>query len=91
MKPLVPIHVVSVAVVYGWLVSSGDERWNWRWSKYFSEDDPSRVPAKHRAMKYAKQIALKLGGGTVKIHSRTGRIQEERTYPRSRDPKRSPG
>lgn len=30
-------------------------------------------------------------GGSVKIHLEKGRIQEERTYPRSRDPKGSPG
>ena len=30
-------------------------------------------------------------GGAVKIKKQNGRIQEERTYPRSADPKRSPG
>lgn len=30
-------------------------------------------------------------GGSVKIQKANGRIQEERTYPRSRDPKRSKG
>jgi hypothetical protein len=29
--------------------------------------------------------------GTVRIHTASGRIQEERTYPRSADPRRSPG
>jgi hypothetical protein len=29
--------------------------------------------------------------GSVKIKKRNGRIQEERTYPRSRDPRRSKG
>lgn len=29
--------------------------------------------------------------GSVKIHKENGRIQEERTYPKSKDPKRSPG
>jgi predicted Zn-dependent protease len=28
---------------------------------------------------------------TVKIHTEDGRIQEERTYPRSADPARTPG
>lgn len=28
---------------------------------------------------------------SVKIHKLNGRIQEERTYPRSSDPRRSPG
>lgn len=30
-------------------------------------------------------------GGSVKIHKENGRIQQERTYPRSRDPKGSRG
>lgn len=30
-------------------------------------------------------------GGSVKIQKENGRIQEERTYPGSADPKRSPG
>jgi hypothetical protein len=29
--------------------------------------------------------------GSVKIKKRNGRVQEERTYPRSRDPRRSKG
>jgi len=35
--------------------------------------------------------AVGKGGGTVRIHLEVGRIQEERTYPGSRDPKKSPG
>lgn len=30
-------------------------------------------------------------GGSVKIQKKTGRIQEERTYPRKKDPRSSPG
>ena len=30
-------------------------------------------------------------GGSMRIHKENGRIQEERTYPRSADPRRSPG
>ena len=30
-------------------------------------------------------------GGSVKIQKMSGRYQEERTYPRSADPKKSPG
>jgi hypothetical protein len=30
-------------------------------------------------------------GGSLKIHLETGRIQEERTYPRSADPRKSRG
>lgn len=34
--------------------------------------------------------AIGKGGGSVRIHKQGGGIQEERTYPRSKDPK-SPG
>jgi hypothetical protein len=30
-------------------------------------------------------------GGSLKIHKENHRIQEERTYPRSADPRRTPG
>lgn len=30
-------------------------------------------------------------GGSVKIHKENGRYQEERTFPRSKDPKKTPG
>lgn len=30
-------------------------------------------------------------GGSVRIHTERGKFQEERTYPRSEDPKKSPG
>ena len=35
--------------------------------------------------------AVGKAGGSVKIKKHNGRIQEERTYPRSRDPRSSPG
>ena len=36
-------------------------------------------------------LARAIKRGTVQIHKANGRIQEERTYPRSADPRRSPG
>lgn len=39
----------------------------------------------------ALKDALGKFGGSVRIHKRDGEIQEERTYPRSKDPKDSPG
>lgn len=35
--------------------------------------------------------ALGSEGGSVRIRKKDGQIQEERTYPRSRDPKQYPG
>lgn len=39
----------------------------------------------------ALERAVGPSGGSVKIQKENGRIQEERTYPGSRDPKRSKG
>lgn len=39
----------------------------------------------------ALERAVGAQGGSVKIQKENGRIQEERTYPRSADPKESPG
>lgn len=35
--------------------------------------------------------AVGAGGGSVQVRNQDGTIQQERTYPRSADPKRSPG
>lgn len=39
----------------------------------------------------ALERAVGSGGGSVKIQKENGRFQEERTYPGSKDPKKSPG
>lgn len=39
----------------------------------------------------ALSSALGANGGSVRIRKENGRYQEERTFPRSKDPKRSPG
>ncbi len=39
----------------------------------------------------ALKRAIGTDGGSVKIQKQNGRIQEERTFPRKADPKRSPG
>ncbi len=43
------------------------------------------------AIKKAKEFILKNGGGSLKIHKVNGRIQEERTYPKSKDPIQTKG
>jgi hypothetical protein len=48
----------------------------------------TKVEAVQNTAKVAKADADAV---TVKIHKEDGRIQEERTYPRSADPRRSPG
>jgi hypothetical protein len=46
---------------------------------------------KREAVSKLAKIVPKEGGGSVRIHNTDGTIQEERTYPRSADPKRSKG
>lgn len=43
------------------------------------------------AIKQSKEFILKNGGGSLKIHKVNGRIQEERTYPKSKDPRQTKG
>jgi hypothetical protein len=51
-----------------------------------------RAPTKSEAVKKAADGARKAPEAiTVKIHKEDGKIQEERTYPRSADPRKSKG
>lgn len=52
----------------------------------------TRAPRKEEAVKKAAAAAKKSPDAvSVKIHKEDGRIQEERTYPRAADPKKSKG
>jgi len=43
------------------------------------------------AIKQSKEFILKNGGGSLKIHKIKGGFQEERTYPKSKDPRKTKG
>lgn len=43
------------------------------------------------AIKESRDFIKSQGGGSLKIHKNNGRIQEERTYPKSKDPIKSKG
>jgi hypothetical protein len=43
------------------------------------------------AIKESRDFIKSQGGGSLKIHKVNGRIQEERTYPKSKDPIKSKG
>lgn len=45
---------------------------------------------KENAVERGREVA-KEGGGSLRIHKENGRIQEERTYPRARDPRKTKG
>lgn len=46
---------------------------------------------KIEAIKSAKDFIESHNGGSLRIHKNSGEFQEERTYPRSKDPKKSKG
>jgi hypothetical protein len=46
---------------------------------------------KPEAIEEARDFVKKQGGGSLKIHKNSGGFQEERTYPRSKDPRKSKG
>ncbi|MFP3592958.1 DUF2188 domain-containing protein [Chryseobacterium sp. SIMBA_038] len=46
---------------------------------------------KIEAIKSAKDFIVSHNGGSLRIHKNSGEFQEERTYPRSKDPKKSKG
>jgi hypothetical protein len=46
---------------------------------------------KPEAIKKAKEFIINQGGGSLKIHKNNGGFQEERTYPRAIDPKKTKG
>jgi len=46
---------------------------------------------KAEAIRQSKEFILNQGGGSLKIHKNNGGFQEERTYPKSIDPKKSKG
>jgi hypothetical protein len=43
------------------------------------------------AIKQSRDFIKSQGGGSLKIHKNNGGFQEERTYPRSKDPRKSKG
>lgn len=52
----------------------------------------AKAPTKVDAVRKTAEVARKDSQAvTVKIHNETGGFQEERTYPRSADPKKSKG
>ena len=68
------------------------KRGGWQLEKDGSDRARARFETKADALKGgALKAAVGRDGGSVKIHKQNGRIQQERTYPRGRDPKSSKG
>lgn len=62
----------------------------WKLAKEGSDRAIKRFDTKTDAIDYTREY-MDGKTGSVKIHKEDGTIQEERTYPRSADPKRTPG
>lgn len=69
------------------LTKKNDE---WRLEKAGSNRAVAKAPTKAEAMQKMQKHMSK-NEGSVRIHKANGRIQEERTYPRSKDPRKSKG
>lgn len=63
-----------------------------RWK--ITTEDAKRRGDGFKTKEEALEVAIRLAseaGGSLKIHAADGTIQEERTYPRSADPRKTPG
>lgn len=62
----------------------------WKLQKQGSERAHKTFETKAEGLEYSKEF-MKKHGGSIKVRKEDGKIQEERTYPRSKDPKKTPG
>jgi hypothetical protein len=69
------------------LVPDGDD---WKLRKRGTERSAMVFESKQEAMKDSTEF-MRDHGGSLRIHKHNGVFQEERTYPRSTDPRQSPG
>ena len=61
------------------------------WDLKFEGRTVAKFATKGEAI-HGGQLEIAVGGrGTVRIHTEIGGIEEERTYPRSNDPRKTPG
>lgn len=73
-------------------LTHNEEKDRWDLTKDGSNRPKATFDTKSDATKRgALEKAVGKGGGSVKIQKVDGDFQEERTYPRSADPKNSPG
>ena len=62
----------------------------WKLEKQGADRSIRNFETKEQAMEFGVEY-MKDHGGSLKIHTQDGRFQEERTYPRSADPRKSKG
>jgi len=69
------------------IIKDGDD---WKLKKQGSGRASKKANTKKEIIKQTREF-MKNKEGSVKIHKEDGTIQEERTYPRKSDPKKTPG
>lgn len=62
----------------------------WKFRQFRSERTIRNFETKDDGLEFSTKYVRK-HGGSLKIKTELGKVQEERTYPRSADPRRSPG
>jgi hypothetical protein len=81
-----------VAKLPSYHLTRDKKRGGWQLEKAGSDRATARFRTKEEALKGGTlRSAVGKDGGSVKIHKQDGRIQQERTYPTSRDPRTSKG
>lgn len=68
-----------------------DPKGGWRGKAKGSPRAVAKGDSKAEVVKRTIEVAKKQPKSQVRIKGKNGRIQQERTYPRSSDPKRTPG
>jgi len=69
------------------LKKQGDK---WKLQRQGAERAQKAFDTKKEGLEYSREY-MHTHGGSLKIRKENGQIQEERTYPRSKDPKKTPG
>jgi len=73
-------------------LSYDDDKSDWALKKDGSDRATRRFDTKEEATRGGTiRNAVGNDGGSVKIQKQDGKFQEERTYPKSKDPSKSPG
>ena len=68
-----------------------DPKGGWRGKAQGSTRAVAKGDNKAEVVKRTIEVAKKQPKAQVRIKGKNGRIQQERTYPRSRNPRRTPG
>ena len=81
-----------MAKLRNFTLAKDKEKGDWALNEEGSNRARKRFATKSEATKGGVlSSALGADGGSVRIRKEGGKIQEERTFPRNRDPKKTPG